>query len=186
LVFLVESAWKAFTDTSIPTPQTYLYVHYHGDKDEDELFTVNVRSDGEENLMAGYEVNRREGDDTPVELDVYVTHATNFPVLNTFATEQYFELNIRVAALCYQNGQKLDKLKTSTNFLVKAFERSDYINLAKYLGVFTIPQAAINRDEQTKNALMNLKMANLSVQQRNTQDETTEVDEDETTEEEVG
>jgi len=47
---------EVFTDTSIESPRTYLYVHYPGDMRQYKLFTGNVRPDGEENLMEGYRV----------------------------------------------------------------------------------------------------------------------------------
>jgi len=82
---------------------------------------------------------------------VYVTHAINFPVLKTFAREQNFNLNIRVAALRYQNGDELNEIETSSDFSVEALKKKDYTDLAAYLD---IPQAAIDRDEQTESDLI--------------------------------
>jgi len=153
LVCSVESAWKVFTDTSIVTPETYLFVHQRGDKNEDELFTSDVESNAEQEFMEAF---RNEAREEQVQLDVYLTHGISCARdLRQFAEEYNFELKIKVTELAVGNDEDLQHLMTSRNCTVEAFKKQHYIDLANYLGHPLLEgweptRAMIERDQKTQ------------------------------------
>jgi len=104
-----------------------------------------------------------------IKLDLYLTYAPCGASgmdcarqLIEFAEEYKFELNIKVAALYYQNRLELRELMASPHCTVEAFtEEQDYRDLAEYLGFLLLenwkrPQATIDRDEETRQTLQRI------------------------------
>jgi len=112
LIFLVESAWKVFTDVYIPSSRTYLFVHFCGTKTRGRFFT----SDGlhaEQKFMKDFKGTYKEryrAGNKQVKLDVYLTHPINCAgQLKAFAEEYSFHLNIVVGA-CSELEEELHEL----------------------------------------------------------------------------
>jgi len=157
----IESAWKVFTDTSIPSDRTYLFVHHHDDESQNELFTSNGNSHAEQKFIEDFKEDnekRYRAGGKQVKLDVYLTHPINYAgQLKTFAEEYSFHLNIVVGA-CQEMEEELCDLMTSGYCAVRSFTKDDYKTLAKYLHFPIIPQATIvKRDKKTEGKLRNIQ-----------------------------
>jgi len=113
LILYIESAWKVFTDTSIPSARTYLFVHHPGDESQNRLFTSDGKSHAEQNFIVDFEKDNKErhgAGGKQVKLDVYITHPINCAgQLKAFAEEYSFHLNIVVGA-CHDKEKELCKL----------------------------------------------------------------------------
>ncbi|KAF6022598.1 hypothetical protein EB796_019083 [Bugula neritina] len=134
LILLVAIAWKIFTDTSIQSARTYLFVHHRIDENQDDLFTSDGESGAEENFASNYRSDRTE----LLNLDVYLTHGikrVRYKDLQTFAKENKYNLHIKVAKLLNENEHNLPDLMKSPYCSVKAFTEQDYKNLAGHLDV---------------------------------------------------
>jgi len=169
LIFLIESAWKVFTDTRISTPQTYLCVGCWFTESTGELFTSEQGSHAETKFMNYFKIHYDKfiGDKQrlPGNIFMYFTHSINCAEeLRTMAKNYHFHWHIKVAALNSEDKELQDLIK-SENLTVEAFKDEDYINLASYLGVLIIPQTTRMRDWQIEEGLKELKL-------RNTEDKT--------------
>jgi len=165
-IFLVESAWKVFTDTYIPSFRTYLFVHRRGAEGGGRLFTSGENSHAEQKFMENFKEDnkkRYKAGGKKVKLDVYLTHPINCAgLLKAFAEEYSFQLNIVVGACSEMeeerhelvNEEELCDLMASGYCTVRSFRKQDYLNLARYLRFPIIPKATIVKgDKKTEGKL---------------------------------
>jgi len=168
LLFSVESVWKVYTDTSIRSARTYLYVHHRDDENKDKLYGSDVESHAEQKFMNEYRNQGRTSDAKNCEqLDMYFTFAPCGTQerncaweLRAFAEEYNLYLNIKAAAPYNQNDKELCYLMTSQYCTVEAFTRDDYKVLTGYLNwkeEWKITRATINRDEETGRKLKEIR-----------------------------
>jgi len=153
IAFFVESAWKVFTDFYIQKPRKYLFVQ-RGSRHA--LFTSDEGIEAEHHFITAYEdiYEERYGKNKKlVTLNMYLTHPMNYAEwLENFAINYSFYLNI-ISASEHSDAYELGSLMKSGYCTVRSFTMDDYRKLAKYMRFPMIPQATLDRDEQTRKAL---------------------------------
>jgi len=109
-ILLAEIAREVFTNTSIQSAQTYLFVHYHNDENQDDLFTSDIESDAEQKFMKAFrDQGGNEAGKEQVRLDVYLTHEAKYAK----DLKNNYNLQIKVPPLSDENKKILKGLMES-------------------------------------------------------------------------
>jgi len=171
LIFLTDAVWFNYTNAGRWPDKTYLLVHHPDAENQNRFFTC-VGWHAEKNFMEAFKADygeRYKAGNKCVKLDIYLTYAPCGVLgmdcarqLKVFAEEYNFELNIKAAWPYYENQTELSLLMTSPICTVEAFKKDDYKNLAGYLGLPIIPQATIDRDQNTEQELKQIQYGEYS------------------------
>jgi len=159
LTFFVESAWKVFTDVSIPSPRSYFFFNHPGNQRKDELWTIDGGSHTKQRFIRdlGEHYKERKNAEKEVQLHVYLTKTMDcHSELVDFSKNYNFYLNIKVAQ-SYNEHELSYLINKPESCTVEAFTEDDYRDLARHLIPPVIPQATTKRDEQTAEVLRNLQ-----------------------------
>jgi len=146
-MYLVESAWKVYTEEITPPYPRYLFVHNSGAKKKTiRLFKCDEESHAEQKFMEAYKEayyeERYKKNAGLAKLNIYLTFApcgaqemNCARALRKFAKDYNFKLNIKAVRAYHENEEDLCQLMTSKYCTVEAFTEQDYRNLAGYLDV---------------------------------------------------